>query len=52
MCLEEAKWTYEYYFKEVDNNQDLKGDNKYSLYRIYHFSNTNNQKTFSFVLMP
>ena len=47
VSYEEAKWTYEYYFKEADNNQDLKGDNKYSLYQMYiPFSNTN-QKLFS-----
>lgn len=47
VSYEEANWTYEYYFKEADNNQDLEGENKYELYKMeIPFSNTN-QKNYS-----
>lgn len=50
VSYEEAKWTHEYYFNEIDNSV-LEGENKYELYQMYTQLDNTNQKTYSRFLL-
>jgi len=47
VSYEEARWTYEYYLKEADNNGDIEGENKYKLYQMYTQLDNRNPKSYS-----
>lgn len=46
VSYEEAKWTYEYYFKEADGNDDLKSFPEYKLFKIHTQFDNSNPKTY------